>query len=301
MTELLIKKRLSIVALLTCHNRVKSTLHCLRELDQQDNLDTIELHIIMVDAGSSDETVERVSMEFPHVLLLRGDESLFWNGGMRLAFEHAIAQGYDYYLWLNDDTFIYHDAISRLLDTAKRLAEIGEREAIIVGATKDQNSGNISYSGWKRKSFINPSNCFRVSPEFEPVQCDTMNGNCVLIPQSVVEKVGNLDPRFTHAIGDMDYGFRARRAGCSIWVAPGFVGECSTNTGKGLWTDRSLPWRERFRRMLGPKGLPPREWLVFTRRHSGPLWPLFWANPYVKMLWAGVYALFANRGDDRGK
>jgi hypothetical protein len=36
--------------------------------------------------------------------VLGGDGSLFWNGGMRLAYADAMRSDFDYYLWLNGDT-----------------------------------------------------------------------------------------------------------------------------------------------------------------------------------------------------
>src|SRR5437879_10926345 len=63
------------------------------------------------------------------------------------------------------------------------------------------------------------------------IDCDTMNGNCVLIQRSVVPRLGNLDHHFTHSMPDLDYGLRAKRAGCSVSVAPGYVGDCVTNSG----------------------------------------------------------------------
>jgi hypothetical protein len=33
--------------------------------------------------------------------------------------------------------------------------------------------------------------------------------------------------------------------------------------------------------MLGAKGVPIREWMVFTRRHCGPAWPIHWLASYV--------------------
>jgi GT2 family glycosyltransferase len=59
--------------------------------------------------------------------------------------------------------------------------------------------------------------------------CDTMHGKCVLIPRSVVQIVGNLDPAFVHYIGDWDYGLRTRQEGCTVWIAPGYLGTCSLN------------------------------------------------------------------------
>lgn len=40
-----------------------------------------------------------------------------------------------------------------------------------------------------------------------------MNGNCVFIPSEIVNAIGNLDPIFSHAMGDIDYGLRAQKKG----------------------------------------------------------------------------------------
>jgi hypothetical protein len=40
--------------------------------------------------------------------------------------------------------------------------------------------------------------------------------------------------------------------------------------------------------MMTRKGLPWRSWLVLTRRHAGPLWPLHFASPYLKVVVQGL-------------
>jgi hypothetical protein len=67
-------------------------------------------------------------------------------------------------------------------------------------------------------------------------------------------------------------------------VAPGFVGTCGKNSIRGTYLDQALSLSERWRRMLQPKGLPPRGWWVLTRRHGGPLWPVYFAWPYLRLL-----------------
>ena len=94
----------SIAVLMTCHNRVNSTLECLAHLYEQTALDRVVLSVYLVDDGSSDGTGEQVHERFPDVNVLKGDGSLFWNGGMHRAFGEALKVGFDYYLWLNDDT-----------------------------------------------------------------------------------------------------------------------------------------------------------------------------------------------------
>ena len=77
----------SIAAVMTCHNRKNKTLACLEKLINQDDIDNINLNIFLVDDGSIDGTGKAVKKNFPQVNLITGDGTLFWNGGMRVAFE----------------------------------------------------------------------------------------------------------------------------------------------------------------------------------------------------------------------
>ena len=61
---------------------------------------------------------------------------------MYTAWEEATKRKeYDYYLWLNDDTFIYPDSISRLLNDSISVKD----EAIICGATCSEKDGKPTY------------------------------------------------------------------------------------------------------------------------------------------------------------
>lgn len=111
-----------------------------------------------------------------------------------------------------------------------------------------------------------------------------MQGNIVLIPRSVVEIVGNLEPAFTHQRGDLDYGLRAKKLGCSIFVAPGYLGTCQQNSVDGSWLDMNLSWYQRFKKVLQIKAFPPKEWAIFTKRHSGKFWFFYWTFPYIRAL-----------------
>jgi GT2 family glycosyltransferase len=111
-----------------------------------------------------------------------------------------------------------------------------------------------------------------------------MNGNCILIPRAIAKQVGNLDASFRHGMGDFDYGFRARASGFEIYVAAGFVGTCVVNPTEGTWRDRTASFTARWRNLVSVKVLPPREWLLYTRRHYGPRWPLYAISPYLKTI-----------------
>jgi glycosyltransferase involved in cell wall biosynthesis len=241
------------------------------------------LEAYLLDDGSTDGTAEAVKARHPQVEVLRGDGTLFWNGGMRRAFAAVLEGDYDHYLWLNDDTLLYPGALENLLQTHRRVTEFGVPASIVVGSTRDPDTGDLTYGGLSRESRLRPLRFTPVRPGEGPRECETMNGNCVLVPREVAMAVGNLDGAFTHGMGDIDYAFRAREAGCRVWVAPGYAGSCSRNLVRGSWRDPGLPLRARLSKLLGPKGLPPREWGVFVRRHAGPLWGAYWVLPYIRL------------------
>jgi GT2 family glycosyltransferase len=278
-----------IAALLTCHNRRTATVASLRLLFAQELDDSVQLAVFLVDDGSSDETGAAVASEFPQVRLLRGDGNLYWTGGMRKAFAEALQENFDYYMWLNDDVLLDPGAVQHLLITHRRLATIGENRSIVVGSTRDPETGSLTYGGVERASRIHPFK-FRLVPPGKVAQpCATMNGNIVMIPRSVAETVGNISNAFTHSMGDFDYGLRARRLGCSIWVAPEYVASCRRNGIGNTWQDTSLPFAAWLRKTASAKGLPPGDYKSFAQAHAGVCWPLFWLMPYLRVFLARLF------------
>ncbi|HBL62833.1 MAG TPA: glycosyltransferase family 2 protein [Cyanobacteria bacterium UBA8803] len=281
-----------VAVLITCHNRKPKTLACLDALFKQVLPPEVTIEVYLVDDGSSDGTAEAVHQTYPQVQIIYGDGNLYWNGGMRLAFAQASEQDYDYYLWLNDDTLLYPDALGTLLTTSSHLVEQGNDCAIVVGSAQDPDKGIHTYGGVVKEHWWHPFHFRKVKPKEVVQQCDSMNGNCVLIPRSVVQVVGNLDPVLTHYAGDYDYGLRAQKHGCTVWIAPGYAGTCSSNTSLNPTLNSDQTKQEQLQQMSQPKGLPLKdatlisleEWKVFTQRHGGLLWPIYWLLPYRRLL-----------------
>ena len=103
-----------LCALLTCFNRRDTTLACLEALFRCDLPADTSLAVVLVDDGSQDGTGDAVLERFPAVRVIRGNGSLYWNGGMRLAYLATIELPFDDYLWLNDDTMLDPQALSTL-------------------------------------------------------------------------------------------------------------------------------------------------------------------------------------------
>jgi GT2 family glycosyltransferase len=264
---------------MTCHNRVDKTLKCLESLFHPSNAKDVDLDVVLVDAGSTDGTREAVERGFPEVRVIAVSSDLFWNGGMRVAIANAVERNPDFYLWLNDDVVLDKGSIGTLVDCARVLGRVRSAPLIVAGTTRDPASGAPTYGGVARSSAWQPMRYELVGPTDQPRPAETMNGNCVLVARPVVMRIGNLATAFTHGMGDFDYGNRARRAGCEVWVAPGTIGTCARNPRP----PRAASLREYRQRMTSATGgLPPGEWFTFARRWGGPVWPVFAVSPYVK-------------------
>lgn len=278
----------TIAVLITCHNRCSKTLACLEALFQNHLPEGYSLNVFVVDDGSKDGTGDAIRLRFPDVKLIDGNGSLYWNGGMRVAFTAAMRQGFDYYLWLNDDTTLYENTLFNLLDTATHVTNMQQGAAIIVGTTQAKQGGVSTYGGLTRVSRWRPLK-FSIFPTSTTLgHCDTMNGNCVLIPSIVASTIGNLDKAFVHSMGDIDYGLRARRAGFSIIAMPGYAGTCTRNSTENTHADTSLRYSERWKKIISHKELPIKAWYVLTKRHAGLLWPIIFAWPYCKIFIKGL-------------
>ncbi|MCU0544509.1 MAG: glycosyltransferase family 2 protein [Oscillatoriaceae cyanobacterium Prado104] len=289
-------KPTNIAVLMTCHNRKSKTLVTLKSLFEQILTSEIDLTVYLVDDGSTDGTAAAVRENYPQVKIFSGDGSLFWNGGMRLAFSEALKDDPDYCLWLNDDTVLYPQALNTLLETSRQLIAQGETKAIVAGSTCDPETGVFTYGGMVQSRWWHPIYLRAVEPSDRPQPCDTMNGNFVLIPKAVVRIAGNLDPAFIHYAADYDYGWRAKQQGCTVWIAPGYIGTCALNPKPTAVPER--PLTEQLEKVSKPKGLalqdvtlqPLEEWKVYTQRHGGLLWPIYWLLPYRRLIWMSFMA-----------
>jgi GT2 family glycosyltransferase len=255
----------TIAILMTCHNRREKTLESLRHLFTATLPEDVTLTVHLVDDGSQDGTGDAVRQEFPAVQVLQGSGSLYWAGGMRRAWDAAAAIGYDGYLWLNDDTNLAPHALISLVETSRIVGE----QAIVCGSTwHPEDPTKLTYGGFDPDRKL-------VVPSDKPQECVFFNGNIVLVPRAVHARLGNLEKAYSHALGDFDYGIRAKRQGIGQWVAPGLHGACASHEQEARWCRKEgTPWR-RLKYLYEPLGCNPFEFFVFDRRQNG-LVPALW-------------------------
>lgn len=273
----------NLAVLMTCHNRKEKTIDCLAALYNADRPCGLDINIYLVDDGSTDGTGHEVKNAFPNVNVIEGNGSLYWNGGMIKAWEYSEKiGGFDFFLWLNDDTIIDKSAIQEVIECYREANLIESKPSIIVGSCKSgQNEEEFSYGG--RTLDEKP-----VIPNGDIQKCSLINGNLVLVPRPVYESVGMLSSEYSHGIGDNDYGLRAISKGFSCYVTKRFIADCPTNDVP-VWCNPKKDLKARYRHFHSPTGLNFSEYVRFRKRFWKKTWMVYAIKAYLKMLMPETY------------
>lgn len=272
-----------IAVLLTVHNRRDKTIACLGNLYIQKLPENVQVDVYMVDDGCTDGTAQAVKEQFPSVNIIQGDGALYWNRGMWTAWDVASkARDYDYYLWLNDDTDLLSNAINSLLV----LSTSKDNKAIIVGATQNGYGDRLTYGGRKGKRI---PLC-----DGTPHEVEWFNGNIVLVPQIVFDKLGNLNYYYRHSKGDYDYGIRAHKAGIKMFQCGNVLGVCEAHEKLDGWCDPDVPFNKRWHLMHLPNGMSPKETFHLEKQTNIVMASVHYFTIYIRCVFPGLW-LMRNR------
>ena len=270
---------MKIAVLMTCHNRVRTTINCLRRLSAAIVECDESVDVWLVDDGSTDGTGDQAKALFPDVHVIRGNGKLYWSRGMHLAWETAAeCRKYDFYLWLNDDVMLKSGALKMILDDWRKC---GDERGVIIGAcSADDTESSTSYSASDlkdRQLFPNGATPQRADGWF--------NGNFVLVPKRAFESVGTISDEYWHYRGDCDYAERLKIARIPFFCSSKFVGVCEKDYlgkvgGRGL--------RERLRMLVVPGGWNLHDLYLIRRKYHGVLRALLSCGHMIFLALKGV-------------
>jgi GT2 family glycosyltransferase len=201
-------------------NGLADTLACLSSLAR---LDYLAHEVVVVDNGSTDNSVATVRVTHPQVALIETGENLGYVGGNNVGLEYARAAGADYALLLNNDTEVAPGFLRLLVEAAE-----ADPATSIVGPTiyyfdrPDviwSAGGDIDWRrGRTRMISLDEVDQGQFGHTVRPV--DFVSGCALLIKMSVVDQVGMLDPRFFAYFEDNEWCVRVVRAGFKVLHVP---------------------------------------------------------------------------------
>lgn len=210
---------------------------CLRSLATQSH-DLRGGRVVVADNASDDGSAKRISAaivdegwsEWAEVLplALNGGFSFGNNAGIRRAL--AAPPQPEHLLLLNPDTLARPEALRALVDFMDAHPEVG-----IVGSRLETADGGVDCSAHRIHSPLSElvgsarlgmlTRVLKRHVLSEPVRneahaCDWVSGASLMVRRAVVERIGMMDEGFFLYFEEVDFCWRARRAGWQVWYVP---------------------------------------------------------------------------------
>jgi len=199
-------------------NRIALTLKCLSTLNAQTYKD---FTVVICDHGSNDGSTERIKLDFPDVIVINADSTLWWTGAINhcvsYVLQHAAAS--DYLLTLNNDTELPANYLSELAAYSSKYPH-----AVLSSVVYDIATGKIFKIG-ERQNWLT-ARARSVMFEYDHVTGDESiievthaSGRGAMFPVAAFRLLGLYDQQhLPHYGADDDFAHKARRAGFPIYV-----------------------------------------------------------------------------------
>lgn len=243
-------------------NGKEDTLECLESVCK---IVYPNFEVIVIDNGSSDDSVQAVRDSFPEVTVLETNENLGFAGGNNSGIRYALKNGADYIFLLNNDTIVDPHILNQFIKVSKTLGDQGILGAKIYYFSEPEK---IWYAGakWVKNyaKFIHVGHgCLDNGRSFTMIsETDYACGCAFFVSSRLIRTIGMFDERFFLTFEETDLCYRAKKAGYKSYFVPGakvwhkisssFGGEKSAlytyflMRNRLLWAEKNLPYPERM-------------------------------------------------------
>lgn len=250
-----------VMAVVLNYGLADVTADCLCSLQASDYP---RLELLVVDNGSEDDSAAVLQERFPALAMLQVGENRYFAGGMNVGLEHALAQGADYALVLNNDTLVARDMVSHLV----RVAE-ARRDAAAVAPVITDGQGRLWAAGARaRRCWPFPRNLgwedLPSATEQDAVRVDYVTGCGMLLRAEALRQVGLFDEAYRLYYEDADLCARLAQAGYTLWVAPAARMTHLVSATSGRRLEQSAYLHTRYRLRFYRQHRQPLPWLGWT-------------------------------------
>ena len=268
------------------------SLECLQSLR---GLEYPAWNVIFADNGSVDGSIEAVREAFPEVVIVENGANLGYAEGNNRAIRFALEQGADAVLVLNNDTIVDPGLLQAFVDAEAALPNAGMLGAVSFLYNEPETiaaAGGMWDASTVTARHVAKRGTVQDLPSQEPYEVDYVVGCALYASRNVLSKVGLLEPLFFLNGEDVDWCFRAKKAGFRNYTIPSarIWHKVAVSFGGGspiwryfmtrnalLWTQRHLPasqHRAVVRKNLR-EILPPMKFL--TWKESMSMKDRYWA------------------------
>lgn len=235
---------------------------------------TLFADIMLLDNDSCDGSFESLQEHFGKSVIYQANAgNLGFSYGNNPAFLKCLEDNYDFLLLLNNDAKIHPDAIKNAVDYLKNKADVGICGMKLVNMHEPHHiqalgGGYIDYLGVAH----------HITHEDKLPKITYITGAAALIRAQVIRDIGIMDESYFMYWEDVDYSFRARRAGWKLSVSTDSVVFHKESASSGLRSSRQIAMKNKSA-------------LFFAKKFYGPLGHVYYIGMIARALKAQAHRL----------
>lgn len=221
-----------ITAVIVNWNGKEDTVACLSSLKKISALGH-SLSTIVVDNGSTNDSVKVISRAHPWIELVATGRNLGFTGGANIGIRKALQAGTHHVWLLNNDTLVDKKALSILKVFADSNVGIAGSKIYFAPGREfyrqRYSKGEQGRVFWYAGGIIDWANMYAShrgvdevdQGQFDKIEeTDFVSGCSMVVARPVFEKIGLLDERYYLYLEDLDFCLRAKQAGFKLLYAP---------------------------------------------------------------------------------
>lgn len=208
----------------------------------RESLDT-PFDVWVVDNDSRDDSIDTIKQSHPSVRIIENKINVGFAAANNIALSKSKS---DYFLLLNPDTFIRDNAIEKVVGFMNKNSDVGIAgcrvlnvdETLQLACRRSIPTPGVAFFRLSGLSKLFPNskimatyNLTYLDPD-QANEVDAVSGAFLIIRKKVVDKIGLLDEKFFMYGEELDWCFRAKKAGWKVMYYPEaeiihYKGECS--------------------------------------------------------------------------
>jgi GT2 family glycosyltransferase len=200
-------------------NGKEDTIECLTSVGQ---LDYLNYEVIVVDNGSTDGSVNAIRARFSQFCVLETNKNLGYAGGNNVGIRHALEREAEFILVLNNDTVVSPQLLNKLVSSAAQHPEAGFLGPRLLYHDRpefvwfDSAQWNVTLNHFEYPGQNEPVSSLDITDH----ETDYVCGAALFVRAKTARQIGLMDERYFLVWEEVDWCYRARKAGWKSIVAP---------------------------------------------------------------------------------